>query len=121
VKVLKNSEGDDKEFLGEVTSIGRITHVSVVPLLGFCLQGPTRALIYEYMPNGSLESYAFSNNDYAEDNSLCLSCLTSVGISVRPTSMQRGSVQHLCVGTGQTGVCHRSDLCPLVRPVEVTG
>jgi hypothetical protein len=34
---------------------------------------------------------------------------------------QRGSLQHLYVGTGQTGVCHRSDLCPPVRPVKVTG
>nr|TKW16164.1 hypothetical protein SEVIR_5G281200v2 [Setaria viridis] len=68
VKVLKNSKGDDKEFMSEVASIGRISHVNVVPLLGFCLQGPTRALIYEYMPNGSLESYAFSNNDSVEDN-----------------------------------------------------
>jgi hypothetical protein len=43
--------------------------------------------------------------------------LLSVGTSVRPTTTQRGSVQHLCVGIGQTGVCHgqtfahRSDLC----------
>jgi hypothetical protein len=35
--------------------------------------------------------------------------------------LQRGSLQHLCVGTGQTGVCHRSDLCTPVRPVKVTG
>jgi hypothetical protein len=33
----------------------------------------------------------------------------------------RDSLQHLCVGTGQTGVCHRSDLCTPVRPVKVTG
>ncbi|CAO2178692.1 unnamed protein product [Urochloa humidicola] len=68
VKVLKNSKGDDKEFMGEVASIGRISHVNVVPLLGFCLQGPTRALVYEYMPNGTLESCAFSNNDSVEEN-----------------------------------------------------
>ncbi|WVZ69224.1 LOW QUALITY PROTEIN: hypothetical protein U9M48_018042 [Paspalum notatum var. saurae] len=72
VKVLKDSVGDDKEFMSEVASIGRISHVNVVPLLGFCLQGPTRALIYEYMPNGSLESYAFSNNDSVENYSLWL-------------------------------------------------
>jgi hypothetical protein len=33
----------------------------------------------------------------------------------------RGSLQHLCVGTGETGVCHGSDLCTPVRPVKVTG
>jgi len=63
VKVLKNSMGDDKEFMSEVASISRIFHVNVVPLLGVCLHGPTRALVYEYMPNGSLENYAFSNDD----------------------------------------------------------
>uniref|UniRef100_A0A0E0JMP7 Uncharacterized protein n=1 Tax=Oryza punctata TaxID=4537 RepID=A0A0E0JMP7_ORYPU len=73
VKLLKNCGVDDKEFLKEVASIGTISHVNVVPLLGFCLQGPARALIYEYMPNGSLESYAFSNDDSIEENySLCI-------------------------------------------------
>jgi hypothetical protein len=32
-------------------------------------------------------------------------------ISVRPTPTRRGSLQHLCVGTRQTGVGHRLDLC----------
>jgi hypothetical protein len=34
---------------------------------------------------------------------------------------QRGSLQHLYVGTSQTGVYQRSDLCTPVRPVKVTG
>jgi chitinase len=68
VKVLKNSMGDDKEFMSEVASISRIFHVNVVPLLGVCLHGLTRALVYEYMPNGSLENYAFSNDDSVEEN-----------------------------------------------------
>uniref|UniRef100_A0A0E0N116 Protein kinase domain-containing protein n=1 Tax=Oryza rufipogon TaxID=4529 RepID=A0A0E0N116_ORYRU len=68
VKLLKNCRGNDKEFLNEVASIGTISHVNVIPLLGFCLQGTARALIYEYMPNGSLESYAFSNDDSIEEN-----------------------------------------------------
>lgn len=66
VKVLKNSKGG--ELMGEVARMGKISQVNVVPLLGFCLQGPTRALVYKYMPNGSLESYAFSNNDSVEEN-----------------------------------------------------
>jgi hypothetical protein len=67
VKALKNCKGDDKEFMSEVASISRVSHVNVVPLMGFCLQGPTRALIYEYMRNGSLESYAYSNNNDSID------------------------------------------------------
>ncbi|KAL6615830.1 hypothetical protein ACP70R_038100 [Stipagrostis hirtigluma subsp. patula] len=68
VKVLKNCKGNDKEFMNEVASIGRISHANVVPLLGFCVQGPTRALIYEYMPNGSLESYALNKDDSVQEN-----------------------------------------------------
>lgn len=68
VKVLKNCKGGDKDFVKEVASIGAISHDNVAPLLGFCLQGPTRALIYEYMPNGSLESYALSSDDSMEGN-----------------------------------------------------
>ncbi|OEL34772.1 Rust resistance kinase Lr10 [Dichanthelium oligosanthes] len=62
VKLLKGSKGNGEEFLNEVTSIGRTSHVNVVSLLGFCLQGSKRALIYEYMANGSLEKYIYSES-----------------------------------------------------------
>ncbi|PVH38205.1 hypothetical protein PAHAL_5G198300 [Panicum hallii] len=55
VKMLKDTMGDGEEFMNEVASISRTSHVNVVTLLGFCLEGSKRALIYEYMPNGSLE------------------------------------------------------------------
>ncbi|KAK3161622.1 hypothetical protein QOZ80_1BG0079410 [Eleusine coracana subsp. coracana] len=62
VKMLKDNKGDGEEFMNEVASISRTSHVNVVTLLGFCLQGSKRALIYEYMPKGSLERYAFNRN-----------------------------------------------------------
>jgi serine/threonine protein kinase len=69
VKMLKDSKGDGQEFMNEVASISRTSHVNVVTLLGFgfCLQGSKRALIYEYMPNDSLERYAFNNNINSEN------------------------------------------------------
>ncbi|PUZ55265.1 hypothetical protein GQ55_5G198700 [Panicum hallii var. hallii] len=67
VKMLKDTKGDGEEFMNEVASISRTSHVNVVTLLGFCLEGSKRALIYEYMPNGSLERYAFSNNINSEN------------------------------------------------------
>ena len=62
VKMLKDTKGDGEEFMNEVASISRTSHINVVTLLGFCLQGSKRPLIYEYMLNGSLERYAFNGN-----------------------------------------------------------
>jgi serine/threonine protein kinase len=67
VKMLKDTKGDGEEFMNEVESISRTSHVNVVTLLGFCLQGSKRALIYEYMPNGSLERYTFGTNINSEN------------------------------------------------------
>uniref|UniRef100_A0A0D9Y2F0 non-specific serine/threonine protein kinase n=1 Tax=Oryza glumipatula TaxID=40148 RepID=A0A0D9Y2F0_9ORYZ len=59
VKMLENSVGEGQEFINEVATIGRIHHANIVRLLGFCSEGTRRALIYELMPNESLEKYIF--------------------------------------------------------------
>jgi serine/threonine protein kinase len=63
VKVLHHSKPNGEEFLNEVISIGRTSHVNIVTLLGFCLEGSRRALVYEYMPNGSLDKYIYAAHD----------------------------------------------------------
>lgn len=60
VKVLENSQGSSREFINEVATIGCIHHINVVRLLGFCSEGSMRALIYEFMPNESLDKVIFS-------------------------------------------------------------
>ncbi|WCJ41389.1 Protein kinase family protein [Euphorbia peplus] len=60
VKVLNNSKGNGEEFVNEVGTIGRIHHVNVVRLIGFCAEGFRRALVYEYLPNGSLQKFISS-------------------------------------------------------------
>nr|XP_023897343.1 rust resistance kinase Lr10-like [Quercus suber] len=62
VKILNNSKGNGEEFINEVGSMGRIHHVNVARLVGYCVDGFRRALIYEYLPNKSLEKYIFSAN-----------------------------------------------------------
>lgn len=62
VKLLKGAKGNGEEFLNEVTSIGRTSHVNIVNLLGFCLERSKRALVYEYMANGSLGKYIYSES-----------------------------------------------------------
>ncbi|XP_074338889.1 rust resistance kinase Lr10-like [Apium graveolens] len=48
-----------QDFINEIGTIGRIHHVNIVKLVGFCFEGKKRALIYEFMPNGSLDKYIF--------------------------------------------------------------
>ncbi|XP_050236412.1 LEAF RUST 10 DISEASE-RESISTANCE LOCUS RECEPTOR-LIKE PROTEIN KINASE-like 2.1 [Mercurialis annua] len=57
VKILNVSKEEGEEFINEVASISRTSHVNVVTLLGFCLQGDKKVLIYEFMPNGSLDKF----------------------------------------------------------------
>ncbi|KAK8464395.1 hypothetical protein PHAVU_011G198500 [Phaseolus vulgaris] len=63
IKMLKKSKADGQEFMNEVASIGRIHHVNVVHLIGYCAEGQKRALVYDYMPNGSLDKYIFSKEE----------------------------------------------------------
>ncbi|RWR93504.1 rust resistance kinase Lr10-like protein [Cinnamomum micranthum f. kanehirae] len=63
IKMLKTAKGNGQDFINEVATIGRIHHVNVVRLLGFCSEGSKRALIYEFMPNGSLEKYIFTEEN----------------------------------------------------------
>ncbi|KAL1309708.1 hypothetical protein AAHE18_17G197100 [Arachis hypogaea] len=69
VKVLNEAKSNGQEFINEVVTIGRIHHVNVVQLIGFCVEGSKRCLVYELMQNGSLEKYIFSPKE-----SVSLSC-----------------------------------------------
>ena len=59
VKILNDSKGNGEEFINEVGTMSRIHHVNVVRLVGFCADGVKRALIYEFLPNESLEKFIF--------------------------------------------------------------
>jgi len=61
VKMLGNSNCNGDEFISEVSTIGSIHHINVVRLVGFCAEEMRRALVYEYMPHGSLDKYIFSS------------------------------------------------------------
>lgn len=53
-KMLEKVHDNGQDFVNEVATIGTIHHVNVIRLLGFCWEGSRRALVYEFMPNGSL-------------------------------------------------------------------
>ncbi|PHT33401.1 putative receptor-like protein kinase [Capsicum baccatum] len=59
VKLLKKLKGSGEEFINEMASISKTSHVNIVSLVGFCFEGRKRALVYEFMPNGSLEKFIY--------------------------------------------------------------
>ncbi|XP_021287566.1 LEAF RUST 10 DISEASE-RESISTANCE LOCUS RECEPTOR-LIKE PROTEIN KINASE-like 2.2 [Herrania umbratica] len=68
IKLLGKSKANGQDFINEVATIGRIHHVNVAKLIGFCVEGSKQALVYDFMPNGSLDKIIF-----AEENKTMLS------------------------------------------------
>ncbi|KAL1334339.1 hypothetical protein HN51_063268 [Arachis hypogaea] len=56
-KLLNNLGQAEKEFRVEVEAIGHVRHKNLVRLLGYCIEGTHRLLVYEYVNNGNLEQW----------------------------------------------------------------
>ncbi|MED6217370.1 hypothetical protein PIB30_016994 [Stylosanthes scabra] len=69
VKVLTESSASGEEFINEVASISKTSHVNIVSLLGFCYEKHKRALIYEFMSNGSLDKFIYKQE--SPNNAFC--------------------------------------------------
>ncbi|CAN8257553.1 unnamed protein product [Cochlearia groenlandica] len=58
VKLLtRDNQNRDREFISEVEMLSRLHHRNLVKLIGICIEGRTRCLIYELVHNGSVESH----------------------------------------------------------------
>ncbi|KAG6656008.1 hypothetical protein CIPAW_05G256500 [Carya illinoinensis] len=80
VKILNASKGNGEEFINEVRTIGTIHHVNVIRLIGFCADGFRRALVYEFLPNGSLEKFISSAD--AKNNFLGWAKLQNIALGI---------------------------------------
>ena len=61
VKMLEKFKISEKDFINEIARISGTNHGNLMKLVGFCCESSKKALIYEYMPNGSLEEHLLSN------------------------------------------------------------
>ncbi|RWV79307.1 hypothetical protein GW17_00059584 [Ensete ventricosum] len=61
-RVSHGSRQGMREFIAEIVSIGRLRHRNLVQLLGYCRRKGELLLVYDYMPNGSLDKFLYDQD-----------------------------------------------------------
>ncbi|XWS09854.1 hypothetical protein CRYUN_Cryun39dG0025200 [Craigia yunnanensis] len=80
-KFSRGSKQGGKDYIAEVTIVSRLRHRNLVHLIGWCHDRGQFMLVYEFMPNGSLDSHLFSHNctlTWATRYKICLGLATAV-------------------------------------------
>jgi len=82
VKILSASKGNGEEFINEVASISRTSHVNIVTLLGFCYEWTKTALIYEFMPYGSLDKFIYDKGPQITNHHLDSNTMFQIAVGI---------------------------------------
>ncbi|KAK6939662.1 S-locus glycoprotein domain [Dillenia turbinata] len=61
IKQLNEANQGDAQFLAEVMTIGKLNHMNLIDMWGYCVEGKHRLLIYEYAEHGSLADNLSAN------------------------------------------------------------
>ncbi|KAK4795962.1 hypothetical protein SAY86_028288 [Trapa natans] len=61
-RISHESKQGIREFVSEISTIGRLRHRNIVQLLGWCRRRDDLLLVYEFMPNGSLDRFLFDSD-----------------------------------------------------------
>ncbi|KAK9999700.1 hypothetical protein SO802_019303 [Lithocarpus litseifolius] len=117
VKVIKELKGSGEEFINEVASISRTSHVNIVTLLGYCYGTSKRALVYEFMPKGSLDKLISNQGPSGTNCQLEREALfqIAVGVARGLEYLHRGcSIRILHFDIKPQNILLDEDLCPKI-------
>ncbi|XP_050226837.1 L-type lectin-domain containing receptor kinase V.9-like [Mercurialis annua] len=59
-RISHDSSQGMREFVAEIATIGRLRHPNLVRLIGYCRRKNELFLVYDYLPNGSLDKFLYS-------------------------------------------------------------
>ncbi|MED6217351.1 hypothetical protein PIB30_016975 [Stylosanthes scabra] len=119
IKVINESKrSSGEEFMNEVVSISRTSHINIVSFLGFCYEKNKRALIYEFMPNGSLDKFIIKRKESSSiDCNLDLNTLykITIGIAKGLEYLHRGcSTRIVHLDIKPQNILLDEDFCPKI-------